>query len=219
MFLNFLIGACWASFCLTWASRHLLHQGANGRWSCCDSCGHRLAWWQLIPVGGWLLQRGRCHWCRQPIAPFASIWELASGLWVALLAPDNWLTWLSALTLLFCLLAAVTTDWVARWIQPWTYLGLLALIWLAPASLLPLDLALSGLAALLLVGVAVWRRGLGRGDVEWLLVILLFSGWPLFWHLLLVACPLAACQPTLWRGQPRPFLPFLATGLLVALLF
>lgn len=125
------------------------------------------------------------------------MWELASGAWLAALAPDNWLTWGSALALLFCLLTAVTTDWYGRWIHPWTYLGLAGLLWLAPATWAPRDLFLSGLAALFLVGIACWRRGLGRGDVEWLLVVLVFSGWPLYWRLLLVACPLAACQPSL----------------------
>lgn len=218
MLLNFTLGACWASFVLTWASRHLLHQGPTGPWSQCDHCRHRLTWWQLIPVGGWLSQGGRCHWCHQPIAPFATWWELTAGLWLAGLAPDNARTWVSALGLLFGLLAAVTTDWAAQWIQPWTYLSLLSLLWLAPASWTPENLVGSGLTALLLVGLASWRKGLGRGDVEWLLLVLLLSGWSLYWQLLLVACPLGACQPALWRGHPRPFMPFLATGLLVALL-
>lgn len=39
---------------------------ANDR-SLCLSCGHQLAWYDLIPLVSWLSLRGRCRYCRAPI--------------------------------------------------------------------------------------------------------------------------------------------------------
>ena len=36
--------------------------------SACPNCGHRLAWWENIPVVSYLALRGRCSSCRRPIS-------------------------------------------------------------------------------------------------------------------------------------------------------
>lgn len=33
----------------------------------CPACHHTLPGWQQIPILGWLLLKGRCHFCSQPI--------------------------------------------------------------------------------------------------------------------------------------------------------
>lgn len=33
----------------------------------CLSCGHQLRWFDLLPLASWLLLRGKCRYCRQPI--------------------------------------------------------------------------------------------------------------------------------------------------------
>ena len=111
-----------------------------------------------------------------------------------------------------------TTDWYAGWMNP-----------LALTSLLPLPLiALSPLgieqpARFLLVAgllslITLLSHGLGLGDLEWLLVVLLLAGWQCYWQTLLIGCGLALTSPKLWHRQPLPFLPYLSTGLLVSLL-
>jgi leader peptidase (prepilin peptidase)/N-methyltransferase len=50
----------------------------------CPKCGHGLAWYDNIPVFGWLWLRGRCRKCREPISPQYPLIELAAGLmWAA----------------------------------------------------------------------------------------------------------------------------------------
>ncbi|MBI3261444.1 prepilin peptidase [Candidatus Berkelbacteria bacterium] len=51
----------------------------NGR-SVCDHCGKRLAPWQIIPIIGFLLQRGRCRFCNKAIPWRYSVVELVMGL-------------------------------------------------------------------------------------------------------------------------------------------
>lgn len=54
---------------------------ARGEWgkvfggrSYCPSCKHTLTRWQLIPLGGWLLQKGKCFRCNLSI-PAWYLWE------------------------------------------------------------------------------------------------------------------------------------------------
>ncbi len=55
--------------------------------SSCPACGTGLAAWQLVPVLGYALQRGRCRACASPIDPASTRWELALGLTCLLLCP------------------------------------------------------------------------------------------------------------------------------------
>ncbi len=36
--------------------------------SSCPKCGQAIAWYDNIPIFGWLLLLGRCRWCRAPIS-------------------------------------------------------------------------------------------------------------------------------------------------------
>ena len=47
--------------------------------STCPKCGNRLAWYDNIPVLGWLLLRGRCRYCRLPISPRYPLVEALTG--------------------------------------------------------------------------------------------------------------------------------------------
>jgi leader peptidase (prepilin peptidase)/N-methyltransferase len=42
----------------------------------CLSCGHLLAWYDLIPVASWLSTAGKCRYCRSAIGRFEIIMEL-----------------------------------------------------------------------------------------------------------------------------------------------
>lgn len=46
----------------------------------CPNCGHAIRPWENIPVVSWLLLRGRCSGCHQPISIRYPLGELATGL-------------------------------------------------------------------------------------------------------------------------------------------
>jgi leader peptidase (prepilin peptidase) / N-methyltransferase len=50
----------------------------------CPKCGTRLSWRDNIPVLGWLLLRGKCRYCRNPISAEYPLVELSVGLLFAL---------------------------------------------------------------------------------------------------------------------------------------
>lgn len=59
---NGLFGLIIGSFLNVVVLRHGTGRGLAGR-SACFSCGHRLSWYELVPVVSWLVQRGRCRAC------------------------------------------------------------------------------------------------------------------------------------------------------------
>ncbi|NLF17326.1 MAG: prepilin peptidase [Lentisphaerae bacterium] len=69
----------------------LSHPGSH-----CPGCGHAIAPWENIPILSWLVLRGRCSGCRQPISRRYPLVELANGLLFALLW---WRLWTSPLPL------------------------------------------------------------------------------------------------------------------------
>lgn len=81
---HFILGLCLGSFITCTAERLSSHQPVWGtQRSICPNCRHQLRAWQLIPLLGVLLQRGRCHDCQQPIPLQSSLVEGLCGVLVA----------------------------------------------------------------------------------------------------------------------------------------
>jgi len=72
----------------------------------CLSCGHKLAWYDLLPLVSWLSLGGRCRYCRHAIGYFEFISELGLGLFFAV----SYLVWPSELSSL--LTVSVFTLWL-----------------------------------------------------------------------------------------------------------
>lgn len=47
----------------------------------CPKCGHKLSWWENIPLLSYIMLRGRCRGCKQPISLRYPVLEAISGLW------------------------------------------------------------------------------------------------------------------------------------------
>ncbi len=100
--------------------------------SACPHCGTRLSAWDLVPLVSFLLLRGRCRYCREPIALFHVTIEIAAAT-VALWA------------------VSADSDPVRIWVDCGLGWTLLTLTWIDCSSfLLPdvltLPLLLAGLA-------------------------------------------------------------------------
>ncbi len=122
-----LAGACVGSFLNVVAYRLPEGRSIVTPPSACPRCGHRLAWYDNIPVLGWLILRGRCRYCREPISVQYPLIEAATaalfgGLYAAYyltdLRPelaaagpgDTWPVLLMHLVLVAALLAATLID-------------------------------------------------------------------------------------------------------------
>ena len=86
--LGFVLGAVMGSFacCQTRRMRRKeKNQKDLGMWSECEHCGHKLAWYENIPVISWLIQKGKCRKCKKKIGKAEILSELGLGLIFAIL--------------------------------------------------------------------------------------------------------------------------------------
>jgi leader peptidase (prepilin peptidase)/N-methyltransferase len=80
----FLVGACVGSFLNVCIARWPRDLSVIRPGSRCPSCGHRLRWFENIPLASWIALRGRCRCCRELIAFQYPAVELAVALgWLA----------------------------------------------------------------------------------------------------------------------------------------
>src|SRR5215212_10295877 len=55
-----------------------------GGWPRCTRCGRPLAWWQMLPIVGWLAQSGGARCCKRSLNGLFPLIELITGLALAI---------------------------------------------------------------------------------------------------------------------------------------
>lgn len=176
--LLFIFGAILSSFITLCAQRipngHLPWSPSR---SYCDNCQRQLEPWQLIPILGFLLQRGRCHFCNAKIPLLFPILELASGFsYVRLITVTHPLKATIITIFIATLIFNTTTDYFYHFIYPITLLGLLPLLLLSPLYL-ELSNILGTVLLTLFLSIFAYRQVLGWGDIEYLFIICLLCSW------------------------------------------
>ncbi|WP_376842973.1 prepilin peptidase [Bordetella pertussis] len=203
----------------------------------CPSCQAALRGWRAVPLAGWLLQRGRCGHCGQPIGLRYPMLELAAAVLFAACAwrfgPTPMA--LAAMGLTGALLALAWIDLEHSLLPdavtlPLIWAGLLVNL---DGALAPLPLAVLGAVAGYLFLWVIFhffrlltgRDGMGHGDFKlmaalgawlglgalpWLLLGASLAGVLVGWSLRLAG--------RVGRGQPLPFGPYLALGGILMLL-
>ncbi len=227
------------SFVSAWL--HRLRTGTSvvvGR-SACPSCGHQLAWYDLLPVASWLMLRGRCRYCSQPISWQYPALELALAI-LFVLAPLGSGAIAVAAYLAACLLLVAAATYDARWMElpdiiSWLLVaaGVLRIIGVALASgtwapvLLNAALGAAVAGGFFALQYLVSRgRWIGSGDIILGAAAGLLVGWPGSLLVLVVAyvvggavaVPLLALRRRGWSTAVA-FGPFIAVGTWVAMRF
>jgi leader peptidase (prepilin peptidase)/N-methyltransferase len=146
--------------------------------SACETCGARLAPWDMVPILSYLLLRGHCRHCGAPIGAFHLHVELAAflvPLSATFLATDPYWLWADCV-FGWGLLALAWTDARTMLLPdtltlPLLLLGLGATLWLTPEDIVDHALAAAmGVTAFVLIA-GTYRRlrgiaGLGLGDAK-----------------------------------------------------
>lgn len=229
-------GACFGSFLNV-----IAHRSVQGRswWgserSKCESCGHVLTAWELVPVFSWLIQRGKCRSCGKKISVRYIFIEILCAV-MAMMIYSHWgLSWA-------CLICCVSscgliinslTDFESGDIFDVFAItpGILGIIiriaggW--PALLDGLEGALLGFgifAAIILIS----RGGMGWGDASFMGGM----GAVLGLKFTLLAFYLGIMTGGLWviilmlagkvkwgRGDTVPLVPFLAVGCFITMIY
>lgn len=195
----------------------------------CPRCGTPIRPLDNIPLVSFLLLRGRCRRCRDPISwryPLVEALMAALAVAVVVVFPD-WLSRLAALVLVFLLVVITFIDLdhqliLDRISLPGIAVGLVFAALLGRA--VPSLLSALGAGALIAAIVIVSRGGMGGGDVKLAALMGAFLGWPgigvaLFSGFMvggIVGMTLLALRLR-GRKDPIPFGPALAAGALVGL--
>ena len=75
----FMVGATFASFFNVVGIRTADKVSINRR-SHCPKCDNQLRWIDICPIFGWLINRGKCHFCKEPIHIKYLLIEIFGGL-------------------------------------------------------------------------------------------------------------------------------------------
>jgi leader peptidase (prepilin peptidase) / N-methyltransferase len=79
---GFVLGLLFGSFLNVCISRLPKHESIVKPRSRCPECGSAIRWYDNIPVLSWLILRGRCRDCRQPIPWRYPVVELSMAVWL-----------------------------------------------------------------------------------------------------------------------------------------
>jgi len=205
----------------------------------CPGCDAPIAPRDNLPVVSWLLLRGRCRRCQEPISPRYPFVEALTGVVFALLAWHFGLAWeLPAYLYLGAVgiaLAAIDLDThrLPNVLTLPSY-GVLAVLFLLPAAIDSqwddyLRAALGGAAlfAFYFVLVLVYPKGMGFGDVKLAGVLGIALGW-LGWGSVIVGGFLGFLLGAIVGGgmmvlgkagrkSKIPFGPFMVAGAFLAI--
>jgi leader peptidase (prepilin peptidase) / N-methyltransferase len=204
--------------------------------SACPHCGHGIRWFENIPLLSYVLLRGRCSACGQPISPRYPVVEAAAGLLAAYAAwhfgPGAQAA--AAMGLAWALIALTVIDLDThllpdRVTQPLLWAGLIVNLWGVFSTLQQAVVgAVSGYLTLWAVyhafRLATGKEGMGYGDFKLLAALGAWLGWKALPIVILGSSVVGAVVGGAMilfaghdRARPIPFGPWLALGGLIAL--
>ena len=246
-FAAFALGAIIGSFLNVVIHRYPLEESVVFPPSHCPNCRTVIKPYDNIPVLSWLLLRGRCRTCREPISARYPIVELANGLfWLAVYQRTGpTVSFIFVSTIISMLLVLIYIDLDHQFLPDVVdipgigvgfAIGALHLGALHPDLQLATTLLDSVIGAVagggVLLAIAMTYKlvrkmeGMGLGDVKMLAMLGAVVGWEALFPLLLIASMLGAViglivASTSTRGLlvPIPFGVFLGIAALLILFF
>ena len=197
----------------------------------CMTCGHVLAWYDLIPLFSYLFLGGKCRHCKAHISVQYPIIEGLNGVLYVILYLANGIT---VETVLYCLCASAllslsVIDWRTQEIPVGfnIFIGLLGLIRLITdiSNWSQYVIGLFAVSGFLLLLLLVTRgRAMGGGDVKLMAATGLLLGWQLNIIAFLVGCIVGSIiHLTLMAmkkaGRVLAFGPYLSMGVFIAMIW
>jgi leader peptidase (prepilin peptidase)/N-methyltransferase len=229
---------CWGSFLNVWAYRLVRSQSVIFPRSYCPSCGHGLAWYDLIPVVSFIMLAGKCRYCATPISFLYPCIEIFTACVMSLLVMNIQFCYIPAYFVFFsALIVTIRSDIETMLISRYVTLFFVPYgLFCSAFGLLPIQVTESMVGFLLGYGVLYsvnyvvlkWtgKRGIGQGDLDLLAFIGVFTGPMGCWISLLIGSVSGSCVGIVYmlytgasRSSKIPFGPFLAIGAIVFVLW
>ncbi|KRG13323.1 prepilin peptidase [Virgibacillus soli] len=197
--------------------------------SSCPGCGKSLTIVELIPVLSFVIQKGKCKQCKQPISLFYPIMELTTAfLFVYAFAKIGWTFELVIAWTLITLFVIIFITDIKFMLIPDKILLFFAILFIIERIIQPLQpwwnsLLGAAIAFLLLLLIAILSKGgMGGGDIKLFTMIGFVIGPKFmlisFFFANILGAVLGIIGMTCGifeRKKPIPFGPFIAIGTLI----
>lgn len=231
----FLYGIVIGSFLNVLIYRLPLKENIATKSSHCMSCGHKLQWYDLVPLVSYMALGGRCRYCKTKISPQYPVIEAVNGVMYVIIFIVNGLNIISGLECLaFSMFLVITVIDERTQEIPFALnvvIGVLGIIRILFDREHLLDYLIGFfcvsvfMLTILIIGRAV--RGVdafGGGDIKLMAAAGLFVGWKEVILAFFIGCILGAVIHTIRMkvgGKERvlAFGPYLCAGLTIAMLF
>ena len=208
--------------------------------SACPHCGHKITWYENVPVLSYLVLGGKCSQCKAKISlryPFVEI--ITAALYAYCAHRWGW-SWQTAAWCAFCtaLVALTFIDWDTTLLPDDITLPLVWLGLIAAATRWNVDVTLTNsvwgaVAGYLSLWSVYWvfklvtgKEGMGYGDFKLFAALGAWFGWQALIPMILLASVIGAIvgiamklSSGLREGGYVPFGPFLAGAGVVSLIF
>jgi leader peptidase (prepilin peptidase)/N-methyltransferase len=229
-----ILGAVFGSFLNVVAHRLPRGESVVKPRSRCPSCGTEIGALDNVPVLSWLLLRGRCRHCGEPISPRYPLVEAGTAVLCTLVVVAKGLEWEALLGIVFVLLLVpITLIDLDTFIIPNKLTGPGSVIAVVLVAIFAVDqlpehlIAAAAAGGFLLVAWLVYPAGMGMGDVKLAAMMGLFLGRAvgpgmfagLIAGSLVGTLIMARLGVARGRKMKIPFGPYLALGGLFGLFF
>ncbi|RUM72185.1 MAG: prepilin peptidase [Sulfurovum sp.] len=191
----------------------------------CQSCQTPLRWYHNIPLFSWFILRGKCAFCKAPIAKQYFIVESITGVLFVVLYLKLGLVWyLPFVCASFAsLFALVMIDFKYMAVPDSINLAALLFALIQPDFLSALLFATFAAGGLYLIGLLssflARRKAMGGADVMVAGTMGALLGFPNFFVAIFFAAILAMIPALIWRERGVPFIPFLALSTFIVYLY
>lgn len=227
----FLFGIVIGSFLNVCIYRLPLHENIAITGSHCMSCGHRLAWFDLVPLFSWMLLGGKCRYCKVKLSVQYPLIEGLNGIGYVLIFMVNGSCVDSIVLCLFfsALLVVSVLDWRTYEIPIGVNITILVLgITRTSVDYIHIAEHLIGLICvslfLLLLNLLTNGRTMGGGDVKLMAAAGLLLGWKQIVLALWLGCIIGSVihlclMKFAGRGRKLALGPYLSIGMIIAMLW
>lgn len=231
----FLYGIVIGSFLNVLIYRLPLKENIATERSHCMTCGHKLQWYDLVPLFSWLQLRGNCRYCKTPISTQYPLVEFVNGAGYVLIFLIKDFTIESVIicfTYSICIAISVI-DFRTYEIPISLNLSILVLAVINTIinyrNLLDYLIGFCAISGFMLVALFIGRKikgidAFGGGDIKLMAFAGLLMGWKCIILAFIIGCILGAIIHSIRmrvsdKGNVLAFGPYLCMGIMIALLF